>query len=126
MRKQKRCPGFKGHRRILLLFIALLVLLAGCTLRRIHSGSKFPENLETILTVGMTKGQVLEVLGPPDAMGLRLQGTIFIYRYSNQADEDLKLSAFQGSFNYGSSDLRTARLVVFFDKKGRVTAFGRN
>ncbi len=82
-----------------------------------------PADLVARLEQGMSKVAVLELLGPPDTVGLRLQGSVFIYRYHNESDKGLKLSLVRASFQYETSDRRTARLVVFFDKKGLITDF---
>jgi outer membrane protein assembly factor BamE (lipoprotein component of BamABCDE complex) len=111
------------------LFVGLSALFltgAGCTIRQEFAGSIMPEEEMPQLRIGMAKEEVLSLLGPPDTVGLRLKGTLFIYRYHNEADTGVSLSFFQASMEFESSDRRTARLLVFFDKKGRVTAFARD
>lgn len=78
------------------------------------------------LQPGMSKAQVLDLLGPPDSAGLRLRGTVFVYRYQDQGDMGIQVSLFRASFAYDRSDRRTERLVVFFDKKGLVTEFAKD
>ena len=66
-----------------------------------------------------------DLLGPPDTVGLRLDGSIFIYRYRNTSAKQLEIKLSSTEFKYDSDDLRTARLVVFFDKKGVASRYSR-
>jgi len=71
-----------------------------------------------------SKAEVLEVLGPPNDMGLQLRESVFLYRVRREAAENLNLSFFRASFDYEQIDRRTDRLIVFFDKQGRITRYG--
>ncbi|MFO7871531.1 MAG: outer membrane protein assembly factor BamE [Kiritimatiellia bacterium] len=80
-----------------------------------------PADSVGMLEKGMSKAEVLELLGPPDTVGLRLEGSVFIYRYHNEEGKGLDVSATPGSFEYETLNRQTDRVVVFFDKKGIVT-----
>ncbi|MHC4778247.1 MAG: outer membrane protein assembly factor BamE domain-containing protein [Planctomycetota bacterium] len=79
-----------------------------------------------LVRTGMTKADVLETIGPPDTMGLRLDGSVFIYRYRDSGGEGVNLSLMQASISYEASRKRTRRVVIFFDKKGIVSLVGGN
>ena len=106
--------------------LALVVTAAGCSIGQEWVGSPLPEEQFQLLRQGMSKVEVLGLLGPPDTAGLRLNGSVFIYRYQSSDDMGIELSAFRTSVQYDRSDRRTDRLVVFFDKKGVVTEFVRD
>jgi hypothetical protein len=108
------------------IFLGTLLLLAGlsCTIRQEYAGSPLPVDDLPLLKAGMTKAEVLGLLGPPDDMGLRLQGSVFIYRYAKGEAAGLSVSAYQASLKYDRSDSRMDRVVVFFDKRGVVTEIG--
>ncbi len=114
---------FKNFNPVFIPLLAAAFFLSGCTIRKMRSSSPVPEERIARLSAGMAKAQVLELLGPPDDAGLRMDGSVFIYRFHNKADKALELSFMQGSFNYEESDWRTHRVVVFFDKQGIVTDF---
>ncbi|HBP17252.1 MAG TPA: hypothetical protein DEA08_05565 [Planctomycetes bacterium] len=107
-----------------LLLLLVLLAQAGCTIGREYVGGQLGEQqLEQLATLH-TKAEVLEVLGPPNDMGLQLRESVFLYRVQREAAENLNLSFFRASFDYQQIDRRTDRLIVFFDKGGRVTRYG--
>ena len=57
-------------------------------------------------------------------MGLQLNESVFLYRFSRAAAESLNLSFFRASLDYDTVDRRTDRLIVFFDKRGAITRYG--
>ena len=116
-----------SDRRGIALLAALLILAGlgiGCSIRQEYGGSPLPVDDLPLLKRGMTKADVLTLLGPPDGLGLRLKGSVFIYRYAKGEEAGLQISAYQASLSYDTSDNRMDRVVVFFDKKGVVTEFG--
>lgn len=104
--------------------LCLCLFVPACTLSYVYEGAPLPADAARVLRHGMTKAQVLSIFGPPDLMGLRLDGSVFVYRYRHESEAGFRLSAFQASVSYDASDARTDRLVVFFDKRGRVTSVG--
>ena len=103
----------------------ILLAVTGCTLRQTYTGSPLPREEAGRLVPGVDKAEVLERLGPPDMVGPRIDGCVFVYRYRDESDAGLSLSFFQASVSWDESDQRTHRLVLFFDKKGRLTAVAR-
>ena len=101
----------------------VLALASGCTLSWEAVGSPLPREAVAKLKTGMSKAEVLEILGPPDVAGLRVGGSVFVYRYRNAEDAGLDISAFQASVSFDTTDLRTDRIAVLFDKRGIVAAF---
>lgn len=107
-----------------LLLCLLLLGLSGCTIGREYVGGQLGRAQLEQLAKLETKGEVLETLGPPNDMGLQLRESVFLYRVRREAAENLNLSFFRASFDYEQIDRRTDRLIVFFDKRGRVTRYG--
>ncbi len=104
--------------------LLLLLLLAGCTIRRELDGETLDRGQLERLVAARTKAEVLETVGPPMDVGLQLDGSAFVYRLRLEEADELSLSFFQATFDYSSTDRRTARLLVLFDKQGRKTGFG--
>ncbi len=102
----------------------MCLLGPACTLRRAWIGAPLPPERLASVAPGATKAEVLRTLGPPDTVGLRLDGSVFIYRYRSESDDGLSLSFFQASVEVDFENRRTDRVAVFFDKKGVVTAVG--
>jgi outer membrane protein assembly factor BamE (lipoprotein component of BamABCDE complex) len=113
----------RRHRTLILLCIAAALVAGSCTLKWEFVGTPVPRARIAELAPGMPKREVLNLLGPPDTVGLRMDGSVFIYRFRSETEDSLKLSAFQASFSYDATVRRTERVVVFFDKKGRLTDF---
>ena len=97
--------------------------VAGCTMSRLYGGAPLPAEQVERLRRNMSKVEVLELLGPPDSLGRRLQGSVFIYRYRTGNNLGVEMSLGSTEFEYLSIDRKTDRLVVFFDKQGLVTDF---
>lgn len=108
----------------LTLAIAALALTSGCTIRREWDIDTIDPERLALLSEANTKAEVLEKVGPPNSVGIQLDGSVFVYRARIEEIEDLNLSAFQASFDYQVTDRRTARLLVLFDKQGRKTGQG--
>lgn len=99
-------------------------VLAGCTITREYQGGELGLIELTRLRRAQTKAEVLTQVGPPDEVGLQLEGSVFIYRVRREDYENLNLNVFQATFDYEETDRRTDRMVVFFDKDGNKTGFG--
>ncbi len=107
-----------------LLLVAVLLCSSGCTINREYSTETLTQEQLDAVAVAKTKSEVLKTVGPPLDMGIRLKGSVFIYRAAHRDLDNLNLSAFQGSFDYEQEETRTERLTIFFDKKGNVTGYG--
>jgi outer membrane protein assembly factor BamE (lipoprotein component of BamABCDE complex) len=116
-------PG--GRAAAAALLACLAALAGGCTIGREFVGSPLPVEALAHLRPGLSKPEVLDLLGPPDAAGLRLDGSVFIYRFQNEEGLGVDVSVFRASFSYDRTDRLTDRIVVFFDKKGLVKAFAK-
>jgi hypothetical protein len=112
-----------------LAFVSLLVLESGCTLGRWYVGSPLLADPRQVLVVGQTpKGEVLNRLGPPDRILRQKGGDVFVYRHDQRNSSEIeireplitRLTLFQWEKVQDKSD----RLMVFFDSKGVVSAFG--
>lgn len=108
----------------LIAVVLALAGISGCTLGWEFHGARPEPEAVARLEPGMTKADVLKTLGPPDTVGLRMKGSVFIYRYVRSSDQGLSLNAYQASVSYDASDRRTTRLVVFFDKAGKLAQQG--
>ena len=105
--------------------LALLLLLgSGCTIAREFEGGSLSERHLLRLKGLKTKAAVLTELGPPNLIGLQLNESVFLYRFRREENENLNVALFQASFDYDQVDRRVDRLIVFFDKRGRVTRYG--
>lgn len=101
-----------------------LALTTGCTLTWEEDFENLSEVQLANLAVAETKVDVLETVGPPVDVGLQLNGSVFIYRARREETVNLNLSYFNASFDYQKEERRTERLIVLFDKRGKVTAYG--
>jgi len=111
-------------RALIPLLLCALLAGGGCTMRREYDVDTLDlERLEVLQDAG-TKAEVLERVGPPHSVGLQLEGSVFVYRTNIEKSESLNLSAFRASFDYQTTDRRTARLIVLFDKQGRKVGQG--
>ncbi len=107
-----------------LAIMVVAVVLSGCTIRREFIGNRLTqEDLEALPTLE-TKGEVLETIGPPSKIELRMDGSAFVYRYELQRGSGLAISAFQATFDNSTSDRRADLVIVYFDKQGRVERYG--
>ncbi len=104
--------------------LLLLLLLAGCTIRREYDGETLDRAQLERLAAAKTKAEVLTHVGPPTDIGLQLEGSVFVYRLRLEEADDLKLSFFNAAVSYQVTDRRVARLLVLFDKQGRKTGYG--
>ena len=109
------------------LFVAglgVLSLTAGCTIRHVHAGNRVTAEQVAALATITTKAEVLEQVGPPAAIELLPQGSVFLYRHVRSRGEGLEITAVQASFERSESDRRDETLRVEFDKQGRVVSYG--
>lgn len=117
--------GGRGVARVLMVLVLAAAVTSGCTLTRTRQGRPLDPLAASRVQAGDTKPQVLERLGPPDAMGLVRGGSHFVYFFRKQNTDELSVSAFQASASWSSSDKRLDRLIVRFDREGLVTEVSR-
>lgn len=99
-------------------------LAAGCTLVRIEQGEPVAVADARAVQAGDSKASVLATLGAPDAMFPIPGGSIFEYSFRVTDSEALDIAAIQASASLSSTEVRTDRLVVRFDRDGRVREVG--
>src|SRR3989304_4527046 len=65
------------------IFIALLMILTcGCSIGRVYMGSEIRYDPNEKIKIGFTtKGEILEIFGPPDRIQKQYDGDIFAYAY---------------------------------------------
>jgi hypothetical protein len=108
---------------------AALLLATACTIQRDFVGNEFPEPPEGSIAIGRTtKGEVLELVGPPDRILRQFDGDVFVYAYIRRnattiAIEEPVITNLM-IFTYQKSQEKSDRLVVFFDRSGLVSGVG--
>jgi hypothetical protein len=109
--------------------LLLLAALPGCTIGRWYVGSPLLADPRQVLVVGETpKAEVLTKLGPPDRILRQKSGDVFVYHHDQRNSSELEIreplitrfTLFQWEKVQDKSD----RLMIFFDSKGLVSAFG--
>lgn len=87
--------------------------LAGCAFVRANVGEPVPEDRLQAIQMGVTtRAQVLETLGPPDALSHTLAHEVFQYRYG-----DGKLGVI---LIFSRANFKTDDLYLFFTRDGVV------
>jgi len=113
------------------IFIAfsLLLWIWGCSIGRIYVGSELKNDpKEKIKIAASTKGEILEIFGPPDRIQKQYDGDIFVYAYlrknsSKFTIEEPYLTNFT-LFQYTRIQQKKDSLVILFDKDGVVKNYG--
>ena len=104
--------------------LAAGLVAAGCTLVRIEQGEPVSAADARAVKAGDSKATVLATLGAPESMSPIPGGSLFEYSFRVSDSEALDISAVQASASLSSTDVRTDRLVVRFDRDGRVREVG--
>ncbi|MEX2208384.1 MAG: hypothetical protein WEF50_19365 [Myxococcota bacterium] len=109
--------------------VTALLLATACTIQRDYIGNEFRELPEGSVVVGQTtKGEILELLGPPDRILRQYDGDVFVYAYIRRnattiAIEEPVITNLM-IFTYQKSQEKSDRRVVFFDRGGRLSGLG--
>ena len=116
---------------------ASLALLAGllmasavaCSFTRVYRGTPIRAVPDEVLEAGVTtKGQVLQLLGPPDRIVRQHDGDAFLYQFVRRNVDALELEepVFTNMtlFSYTRNEQRSDLLLVLFDKEGVVNSWG--
>jgi outer membrane protein assembly factor BamE (lipoprotein component of BamABCDE complex) len=109
--------------------IFLLSLTCGCSIGRIYVGSEIRQDpKEKIIAGSTTKGEILEMFGPPDRIQKQYDGDIFVYLYlrKNSSKFAIEEPYFTNVtlFSYTKIQQKKDSLVILFDKDGVVKNFG--
>jgi outer membrane protein assembly factor BamE (lipoprotein component of BamABCDE complex) len=110
--------------------VAVAVALASaCTLQRAYLGNQVSEVPEGRAIVGQTtKGQILELLGPPDRILRQYDGDVFVYAYIRRNSTTIEIEEPVVTnlmiFSYQKSQEKSDRMVVLFDRSGVLSGYG--
>ncbi|MCU0724431.1 MAG: hypothetical protein MUE73_01375 [Planctomycetes bacterium] len=112
-----------------LAILTLLLSLPGCRIVRDTRGSPLLADAEQRIVAGRsTMDDILREFGAPDRILREAPGDLFIYRFAKVHTDALLIEepviTNLEIFSYTESDAREDRLVVLFDRAGRVTNFG--
>jgi len=111
-------------------FIALfLILTCSCSIGRVYMGSEIRYDPHEKIKIGSTtKGEILEIFGPPDRIQKQYDGDIFVYAYLRKNSSKLTLEEPYFTnfviFQYTRIQQKKDGLVILFDKDGIVKNFG--
>jgi outer membrane protein assembly factor BamE (lipoprotein component of BamABCDE complex) len=125
--------SIKGQRscsKILILWMALLMILAGgCTIGRVYIGSEIKHDPKEKIQNGVTtKSQILDIFGPPDLVQRQFDGDVFIYAFLRKNStkffiEEPYITSLT-IFSYSRIQQKKDALVILFDKDGVVKNYG--
>jgi outer membrane protein assembly factor BamE (lipoprotein component of BamABCDE complex) len=107
----------------------LAVLIYGCSIGRVYVGSEVKGDPKEKIKIGSTtKGEILEIFGPPDRIQKQYDGDIFVYAYlrknsSKFSIEEPFITNFV-LFQYTRIQQKKDGLVILFDKDGVVKNYG--
>jgi hypothetical protein len=113
-------------KRLFALLASVILLLgsSGCTITRLYGGAQLRGDPSQIIEGQSTRGDVLRILGPPDAIEHQVWGDAFVYRYRqiNSASITVEDFAFTGQtiFSFGRTFDNSDTLIVLFDFNGVV------
>ena len=119
----------KNYVRSLILIGFLMILFCSCSIGRVYMGSEIKNDPKEKIMIGSTtKGEILEMFGPPDRIQKQYDGDIFVYLYlrknsSKLAIEEPYFTNFT-LFSYTKVQQKKDSLVILFDKDGVVKNYG--
>lgn len=112
-----------------LLLLLLLMLLWGCSIGRVYVGSEIRHDPKEKIQKGTTtKGEILEIFGPPDRIQKQFDGDIFVYAYLRKNSSKFTIEEPYLTnltlFQYSRIQQKKDALVILFDKEGVVKNYG--
>ena len=121
--------GLTNCNKIFLLIPLLMTLTCGCTIGRIYKGSEIKLDPNEEITIGSTtKGDILEIFGPPLRIQKQFDGDVFVYTYLQKNSSVLTIEEPYFTnfliFQYTREQQKMDGLVILFDKEGVVKNFG--
>jgi outer membrane protein assembly factor BamE (lipoprotein component of BamABCDE complex) len=111
-------------------FIALLMILTcSCSIGRVYMGSEIRYDPNEKIKIGSTtKGEILEIFGPPIRIQKQFDGDVFVYAYLRKNSSKLTVEEPYFTkfviFQYTREQQKADGLVILFDKEGVVKNFG--
>jgi outer membrane protein assembly factor BamE (lipoprotein component of BamABCDE complex) len=119
----------KSYRRLTTLMVLLVIPVCSCTIGRIYRGSEIREDPGKRIVIGTTtKGEILNIFGPPDWIQKQFDGDIFIYAYMRKNSSTLSLEdpvfTSMTFFTFNRVQEKRDSLVILFNKDGVVKNYG--
>jgi hypothetical protein len=111
-------------------FASILILVAsGCTIGRVYIGSEIRSDPKERIVIGSTtKGDVLNIYGPPDRIQMQHDGDIFIYAYLRKNSATLRIEepviTNVTLFTFSRIQQKKDSLVILFDRNGITMSYG--
>ena len=121
--------GLTNCNKILILIPLLMTLTCGCTIGRIYKGSEIKHDPNEKIKIGSTtKGEILEIFGPPVRIQRQFDGDVFVYAFLQKNSSVLTIEEPYFTnftiFQYSREQQKTDSLVILFNKDGVVKNFG--
>jgi len=121
--------GLMNCNRTFVLIPLLMTLMCSCTIGRIYKGSEIRCDPNEKIRIGFTtKGEILEIFGPPLRIQKQFDGDVFVYAYLQKNSSVLTIEEPYFTnftiFQYTREQQKTDGLVILFDKNGVVKNFG--
>jgi len=115
--------------KILVLLSLFMILTCSCSIGRVYMGSEIKYDPNEKIKIGSTtKGEILEIFGPPDRIQKQYDGDIFVYAYLRKNSSKLTIEEPYFTnfviFQYTRVQQKKDGLVILFDKDGVVKNFG--
>lgn len=121
--------GLMNCNKTLVLISLLMTLTCGCTIGRIYKGSEIRYDPNEKIKIGSTtKGEILEIFGPPLRIQKQFDGDVFVYTYLQKNSSVLTIEEPYFTnfliFQYTREQQKMDGPVILFDKEGVVKNFG--
>ena len=121
--------GLTNCNKPFVLISLLVILTCSCSIGRVYMGSEIRYDPNEKIKIGSsTKGEILEIFGPPDRIQKQYDGDIFVYAYLRKNSSKLTLEEPYFTnfviFQYTRVQQKKDGLVILFDKEGVVKNFG--
>jgi outer membrane protein assembly factor BamE (lipoprotein component of BamABCDE complex) len=121
--------GRRNSGKTLITIALLTVLTCSCSISRVYVGSEVRDDPKEKIKIGSTsKGEILEIFGPPDRIQKQYDGDIFVYAFLRKNSsmltiEEPIITNFT-LFQYTRLQQKRDGLVILFNKEGVVKNYG--
>ena len=121
--------GQMNYGKMLITTALLMVLMCSCSIARVYVGSEVRDDPKEKIKIGSTsKGEILEIFGPPDRIQKQYDGDIFVYAFLRKNSSILSIEEPVITnitlFQYTRLQQKRDGLVILFDKEGVVKNYG--
>lgn len=118
-----------NYNKMLVTIALLTVLTCSCSIARVYVGSEVRDDPKEKIKIGSTsKGEILEIFGPPDRIQKQYDGDIFVYAFLRKNSSILSIEEPVITnitlFQYTRLQQKRDGLVILFDKEGVVKNYG--